>query len=240
MEQRFYDALQDCPIIAAVRDEAGLDACLASDVRMVFTLFGDVCSIPTIVDRIRAANKFAVVHLDRVTGLASKEVAVDFIRQSTRADGVISTHTNLIQYAKSLGLFTALRAFLIDSIALDNLVAASRIRPDALDILPGLMPPMIRRVREQTGLPALTGGLITQKAEILQALEAGALAISTTARPYGQCKENDYAKVHDGPRFGYDVQPMYPLRPRGADRLRRAARIYAVFPAARLGGARCQ
>ena len=47
MEQRFYDALQDCPIIAAVRDEAGLDACLASDVRMVFTLFGDVCSIPT-------------------------------------------------------------------------------------------------------------------------------------------------------------------------------------------------
>ena len=106
MEQRFYDALQDCPIIAAVRDEAGLDACLASDVRMVFTLFGDVCSIPTIVDRIRAADKFAVVHLDRVTGLASKEVAVDFIRQSTRADGVISTHTNLIQYAKSLGLFT--------------------------------------------------------------------------------------------------------------------------------------
>mgnify|MGYP000843807127 FL=1 len=180
MEQRFYDALQDCPIIAAVRDEAGLDACLASDVRMVFTLFGDVCSIPTIVDRIRAADKFAVVHLDRVTGLASKEVAVDFIRQSTRADGVISTHTNLIQYAKSLGLFTVLRAFLIDSIALDNLVAAGRIRPDALDILPGLMPPMIRRVREQTGLPVLTGGLITQKAEILQALEAGALAISTT------------------------------------------------------------
>ena len=139
MEQRFYDALQDCPIIAAVRDEAGLDACLASDVRMVFTLFGDVCSIPAIVDRIRAANKFAVVHLDRVTGLTSKEVAVDFIRQSTRADGVISTHTNLIQYAKGLGLFTVLRAFLIDSIALDNLVAVSRIRPDALDILPGLM-----------------------------------------------------------------------------------------------------
>lgn len=116
-----------------------------------------------------------------MTGLASKEVAVDFIRQSTRADGVISTHTNLIQYAKSLGLFTVLRAFLIDSIALRTiLVAAGRIRPDALDILPGLMPPMIRRVREQTGLPVLTGGLITQKAEILQALEAGALAISTT------------------------------------------------------------
>lgn len=180
MDQRIYEALQDCPIIAAVRDDAGLEACLASDVRMVFTLYGDVCSIASIVDRLRAAGKLAVVHLDRVAGLAGKEVAVDFLRQQTRADGVISTHTNLIQYAKGLGLFTVLRAFLIDSIALDNLVAASRIRPDALDILPGLMPPMIRRVREQTGLPVLTGGLITQKSEIMQALEAGALAISTT------------------------------------------------------------
>lgn len=180
MEQRFYDALQDCPIIAAVRDEQGLEACLQSDVRVVFTLYGDVCSIAPIVDRIRAKGKLAVVHLDRVTGLAGKEVAVDFIRQATHADGVISTHPNLIQRAKGLGLFTVLRAFLIDSIALDTLIAASRIHPDALDILPGLMPPMIRRVREQTGLPVLTGGLITQKQEILQALEAGALAISTT------------------------------------------------------------
>ena len=144
MEQRFYDALQDCPIIAAVRDEQGLEACLQSDVRVVFTLYGDVCSIAPIVDRIRAKGKLAVVHLDRVTGLAGKEVAVDFIRQATHADGVISTHPNLIQRAKGLGLFTVLRAFLIDSIALDTLIAASRIRPDALDILPGLMPPMIR------------------------------------------------------------------------------------------------
>lgn len=180
MDQRIYEALQDCPIIAAVRDGQGLDACLRSDVRMVFTLYGDVCSVPEIVERIHAAGKIAVVHLDRVTGLAGKEVAVDFIRRSTCADGVISTHTNLIQHAKTLGLFTVLRAFLIDSIALDNLIAASRIHPDALDILPGLMPPMIRRVRQQTGLPVLTGGLVTQKSEILQALEAGALAISTT------------------------------------------------------------
>ena len=28
MDQRIYEALQDCPIIAAVRDDAGLEACL--------------------------------------------------------------------------------------------------------------------------------------------------------------------------------------------------------------------
>ena len=53
--------------------------------------------------------------------------------------------------------------------------------PDAIDILPGLMPSMLRKVRQMTGLPILTGGLITEKKEVMQALEAGALAISSTA-----------------------------------------------------------
>ena len=36
-------------------------------------------------------------------------------------------------------------------------------------------------LRVLTGLPILTGGLITEKKEVRQALEAGALAISSTA-----------------------------------------------------------
>ena len=36
-------------------------------------------------------------------------------------------------------------------------------------------------LRQLTGLPILTGGLITEKKEVMQALEAGALAISSTA-----------------------------------------------------------
>ena len=37
------------------------------------------------------------------------------------------------------------------------------------------------KVRALTGLPVLAGGLITEKQEVLQALDAGALAISSTA-----------------------------------------------------------
>ena len=43
------------------------------------------------------------------------------------------------------------------------------------------MPGIIRKVRALTGLPVLAGGLITEKQEVLQALDAGALAISSTA-----------------------------------------------------------
>ena len=45
MEQRLYEALQSNPIIAAVRDDEGLEACLQADVQTVFVLYGDICGI---------------------------------------------------------------------------------------------------------------------------------------------------------------------------------------------------
>ena len=51
MEQRLYEALQSNPIIAAVRDDEGLGACLQADVQTVFVLYGDICGIAGIVRR---------------------------------------------------------------------------------------------------------------------------------------------------------------------------------------------
>ena len=180
MEQRLYEALQTNPIIAAVRDDAGLEQCLHADVQAVFVLYGDLCSIAEIVRRIKAAGKIAIVHADLIVGLAAKEISVDFLHRTTQADGIISTRLNLIQRAKELNLIAILRVFLIDSMAFDSALSAKPFKPDAIDILPGLMPTMIRKVRQMTGLPVLTGGLITEKKEVMQALEAGALAISST------------------------------------------------------------
>ena len=172
MEQRLYEALQRNPIIAAVRDDEGLAQCLRTDIQTVFVLYGDICNIPEIVHQIKGAGKIAIVHADLISGLATKEISVDFLRHSTLADGIISTRANMI---------AILRVFLIDSMALDSALSAKNLKPDAIDILPGLMPSMLRKVRQMTGLPILTGGLITEKKEVMQALEAGALAISSTA-----------------------------------------------------------
>ena len=62
------------------------------------------------MQRIHAAGKFAIVHVDLIAGLASKEVAVDFIRSQTEADGIISTRQSFIRRAKELGLAAILRA----------------------------------------------------------------------------------------------------------------------------------
>ena len=177
MEQRLYEALQRNPIIAAVRDDEGLAQCLRTDIQTVFVLYGDICNIPEIVHQIKDAGKIAIVHADLLSGLATKEISVDFLRHSTLADGIISTRANMIQRARELNMIAILRVFLIDSMALDSALSAKNLKPDAIDILPGLMPSM----RQMTGLPILTGGLITEKKEVMQALEAGALAISSTA-----------------------------------------------------------
>lgn len=181
MDQRMYEALQRNPIIAAVRDDGGLEACLREDVQVVFVLYGDLCSIAGIIGRIKAAGKLAIVHADLISGLSVKEISVDFLHRNTQADGIISTRANLIQRAKELQMMTILRVFLIDSMAYETALGAKNLRPDAIDILPGLMPGMIRKLHQATGLPVLTGGLITHKQEVLQALDAGALAISSTA-----------------------------------------------------------
>ena len=170
MKQELMDAILETPVIAAVKDDAGLCNALTNEnIRVVFVLYGDICNISSIVRRIHEAGRFAVVHVDLIAGLAGKEVAVDFIRNTTEADGIISTRQSFIRRAKELGLAAILRVFLLDSIALES-----------LDLLPGAMPKMLRRVCAKAKVPVLTGGLIADKEDVLAALEAGATAISTT------------------------------------------------------------
>ena len=84
MKQELMDAIQEMPVIAAVKDDAGLCSALTNEnIRVVFVLYGDICNISSIVRRIHEAGRFAVVHIDLIAGLAGKEVAVDFIRNTT-------------------------------------------------------------------------------------------------------------------------------------------------------------
>ena len=43
MNYKFLDALEVSPVIAAVKDDEGVAACLKSESKVVFSLYGDVC-----------------------------------------------------------------------------------------------------------------------------------------------------------------------------------------------------
>lgn len=148
---------------------------------MVFILFGDICNISAIVGQIKESDKVAMVHIDLITGLSSKEVAVDFIRNNTSADGIISTKPALIKRARELSLYTTLRVFVLDSMAFENIEKQMSVaRPDIIEILPGLMPKVIRRVCRLVKVPVIAGGLISDKEDVMAALSAGAISVSTT------------------------------------------------------------
>ena len=182
MKQELMDAIQETPVIAAVKDDAGLCNALTNEnIRVVFVLYGDICNIASIVRRIHEAGRFAAVHVDLIAGLAGKEVAVDFIAAQTAAAGIISTKPALIRRAWELGLCAVQRFFVLDSIALENLKRQlENTRPDSIEILPGVMPKVIRRITGFARVPVIAGGLISDKEDIIAALDAGAAAISST------------------------------------------------------------
>ena len=53
-------------------------------------------------------------------------------------------------------------------------------KPDMLEILPGLMPKIIKRVTNTSKVPVIAGGLISDKEDVLNALSAGAISVSST------------------------------------------------------------
>lgn len=181
MKNALAHMLADSPVIAAVKSEAQLEACLRSPCRVVFLLFGDICGLPALVARAKAGGRAALVHVDLIGGLAPKEVAMDFIAQNTAADGIVSTRPNLIRRARELGLVTVLRVFAIDSMAVESLKRERQLAgPDLIEVMPGAIPKVIRRIRDSVDTPLIAGGLLTDKEDALNALGAGALAISTS------------------------------------------------------------
>lgn len=185
MHREFIEKLEVNPVIAAIKDDQGLKNAIGTDCEIIFILYGDVCTIPDIVRAVKNSGKIAMVHIDLITGLNNtKDISVDFIKNNTEADGIITTKGNLIGRAKELGLYTVLRYFVIDSMALINIEKQDRhgiSQPDVIEILPGIvLPKIIKRVNEVSRVPVLAGGLITDRDDVMNALNNGVLAVSTT------------------------------------------------------------
>lgn len=178
---KILDAFAQTPVVAAVKDEKGLTACLGSNARVVFVLFGTVLTVESIVARIQNAGKIAIVHLDLIEGLAAREAAVDYIATATNAEGIISTKQPLLRRAKEKGLLAIRRFFLLDSMALQSLY--KQLTPesaDLIEVLPGVMPKVLQGIALNTSIPLIAGGLIADKDDVVQALSAGAVAVSST------------------------------------------------------------
>lgn len=181
MKDFILTELKKYPIIAAVKNEEELKASLKTKCQIVFILYGDICNIEKIAEAISSADKIAIVHMDLIGGLSSSDIAVQYLVENTKVDGIISTKSSLLKKAHEEGLITVQRVFMIDSMSLNNLqYHIKHGYADFIEILPGVLPKAIRAIANSSDIPIIAGGLVSDSDDVKIILEAGAIAVSTS------------------------------------------------------------
>ncbi|GAA0367655.1 glycerol-3-phosphate responsive antiterminator [Bacillus horti] len=166
-------------VIASIKDPKLIDEAVQSEPNIAFLLTGDLMTTKTNIQKLKQAGMHVFLHLDFIHGISNDKSAISFIAREWKPDGIITTKNHLIKVAKEEGLLTIQRIFLIDQSALEKgLEMVNSCRPDAVEVLPGILPKIIYEMTEKTDIPLIAGGLIREKEEVLDALKAGALAAS--------------------------------------------------------------
>ena len=174
------EAQRPFPLIASVEAFDQLGAALDSDVERVNLLIGDINSLAELVSEVHEAGKTAHVHLELVGGIGRDGAAVRFLAERVGADGVISTKSSAVAAARQLGIDSVQRFFAVDTHAVTHaLRQINASRPTEVEVMPGLMPRIIREVRGKLSQPLIVGGLIRHAREVEHALACGADFVST-------------------------------------------------------------
>ncbi len=177
----FYEKIQDTPIIAAVSHLEKLEGALKSPCEIIFLLTGNILNLREIVKKAKDGGKDIYIHLDLMEGFSKDAIALKYIHENIKPDGIITTKSNLVKQAKEMGIFAIQRLFVIDSLSLETGIKSIRTtKPNAIEILPGIMPKVIKKINQETKIPVIAGGLINDKEDVIESLKAGAAAVSTS------------------------------------------------------------
>ena len=152
-----------------------------SSAAAIFILGGSILTLPDILREVHDAGKYAFVHIDLAEGLGRDDSAVEWCAKTLQADGLISTRPQLLRKASEMGMVTIQRLFLMDSTSFEHGKKLLRnTPPDMAEVLPGIAPKAIRQLSNALDKPVIAGGMISEKSEIITALDAGAIAVSVS------------------------------------------------------------
>ena len=175
------DLLERNPIIPAIKNDTSLEEAIKSSSEIIFLIMGNILYIKDIVEKLREARKIVFVHVDMIEGLSSSSSGVEYLMKEVKPDGIITTKHNIVAFANKKGIKVIQRFFILDSFSLNNTINnIKENKPDAVEILPGLMPKIIKKIKKTIRIPIITGGLIEDKEDVINALASGAIGISTT------------------------------------------------------------
>ncbi|MGG3573445.1 glycerol-3-phosphate responsive antiterminator [Bacillus gobiensis] len=165
------------PIIAAVRDVKHMNHVIQTSIDTIFLMTGDIFTIEECVSIARNNDKQIFIHVDLIRGIAKDKEGIKYLARRVKPDGIVTTKNQLIHVAKKEGLLTVQHLFLIDTHAYQTGIKnILDVEPDAVELMPGLMPRVINDLYRQIPCPIVCAGLIKSEQEVIEALGAGAAA----------------------------------------------------------------
>ena len=169
------------PVIAVVRRTEELDGALRSPSNIIELRASSLMELPFIVRRCRNAKKALFLYPELIEGLGHSPASIEFLAQYARPTGIVSTKKQILNTAASLGLLTVFQIFMIDTQAFGTGVRnAQKLRCDAIEVMPGAIPNIVREVCALVDKPVLCAGLVKTAEEVSKLLESGAAGVATS------------------------------------------------------------
>ncbi|AXM87756.1 glycerol-3-phosphate responsive antiterminator [Anoxybacillus ayderensis] len=166
--------------IATIKHPKHIELFLKTNWKTALLQTGTISVIKRYVELLKAHDRYVFVHVEKIPGISYDKEGLQFLAKFVQPHGIVSTKSTLIQLAKKEKLWTIQRLFLVDTDAVETgLQVVQQVAPDALEVMPGIVPDMIERLVQQVNIPIITGGLIQNRDQMIQALKKGAQAVST-------------------------------------------------------------
>jgi len=171
----------DLKVILATKNET-FDFALTSPGEWIFDLSPNISSLEKRAELTHSFGKKYFIHFDLADGLGKDKSGIVYAREQG-IDGIISTRVNIIKMAREAGLFTVQRFFIVDSHSVDTtLEGIKSAKPDMIEVMPGVVCKVIKRLAQSISLPIIAGGLIESAEDAEAAYSSGARAVSTSNR----------------------------------------------------------
>ena len=170
-------------VLPAIRNMKDLEKLIKTDYKICVLLDMHIGHLKSVMALLKANQIETYIHIDLIKGMAVDEFACEYIIQTYKPKGIVSTKSKVIQKAKSLNKLTIFRVFIIDSQALSRSInLIKKVEPDFVEVLPGIAHKVVKIIDEATPSKVIAGGLINEESEIVQALDSGASYVTTSNR----------------------------------------------------------
>lgn len=176
-----FENLMEYPLISGIYDTENIKAILNSKSKIIFLLGGNIFNLKDITTRIKDKEKSIFICVDSIDGFSKDTWGLEYMVKNIELDGIISNKPSIVKMSKDMGVFTIQRAVIYNTKTFnETLISLKSLRPHAVEILPGFMPHIIKKIYNETKLPIISNGLISNPDHVRKSLDAGAIGVCTS------------------------------------------------------------